>query len=118
MAITLNQNMGKTDRLLRGCVGSFLLFSSILRKQKIHWRLLSGMWGGMLLLSGFIGFDPLLKKFGASTIPGAENDLANLLKQAVPGQGINPILTQQAVPQERFSKAHTSQDFASATKIQ
>src|SRR5262249_43813034 len=115
---TLTQNMGKTHRFLRGSIGFFLLSSSVMRKQKTFWSLLSGLWGGTLLISGFVGFDPLLKKLGASTIPGAENNIGNLLKQALPGQGINPILTQQAVPQGKPGKTYASEDFASATKIQ
>ncbi len=113
-----NQNMGATDRLIRGGLGGLMLMNglphliggSMLRR-------LETLVGGAFLFYGITGYDPLLKAFGASTIPGAENNIMHQLKQAAPGQGINPMMTQQAVPQQNIAQSTGGQTLADEMAI-
>jgi hypothetical protein len=98
MTTTFKPNMGTADRLVRGALGGLLLVNGITHFKHSAPRRWETLIGGAFLIYGLTGFDPLLKLFGASTIPKAKNNILNLLKQTAPGQGINPILTQQALP--------------------
>jgi hypothetical protein len=102
MAVTqITPNMGRTDRIVRGTLGGWMLLNGLAHLAGGGWwRRIESLVGGAFLVYGITGFDPLLKRFGASTIPGTENNIMNQIKHAAPGQGINPMLTQQAVPQQ------------------
>ena len=97
--MNMTQNMGKTDRMVRGMMGGAMLLDGLMHIGNSTGRRVETLIGGAFLFYGATGFDPLLKAFGVSTIPGTENNLMNRLKQATPGQGVNPMMTQQAVPQ-------------------
>lgn len=99
------KNMGKADRVLRSLLGFLLLLDGLTHFRKGTLRPLEVMTGGAFLVYGVTGFDPLLKRFGVSTIPGTADSLFNLLRQFAPGQGINPILTQQASPRHSANGA-------------
>lgn len=94
----LEVNMGQNDRLIRGALGAVMFLNGVMQpRSNALTRFLSGV-GGAFLLYGVTGFDPLLRLFGVSSIPGRNNNVMNKLKKSAPGHGINPILTEQAVP--------------------
>lgn len=107
MTMKMDPNMGKTDRWLRGILGGLMLVNG-LRHRGSMMRRLESVIGGAFFIYGLTGFDPLLKYFGASTIPGAENNALNMMKQALPGQGINPMLTEQASPRKKTKGVDSS----------
>ena len=118
MAMTITPvNMGTTDRIVRGIMGGLMLWNGLTHIQDSMGRKIESVIGGAFLIYGLTGFDPLLKAFGVSTIAGTENNLLNVAKQSAPGQGINPILTQQSVPQKETLGMGTDQTLADATAI-
>lgn len=100
MAAKLEPNMGPTDRVLRSLAGSAMLLNGLSHFGNSPIRKLETAIGGAFLVYGLSGFDPLLKAWGASTLPGAENNLWNHIRSAMPGQGIRPILTQRVQPRK------------------
>lgn len=94
--ISLDHNLGTLDRILRGSIGLALLFQGF--KSQGGW----GRWlifgSSLFLIPGLTGTDPLMKRLGVSTKMGVENNILNLMKQARPGHGIKPLLTEQATP--------------------
>jgi uncharacterized membrane protein len=119
MAMTATPvNMGTTDRVVRGIMGGLMLLNGLANMKHSAFRKIETLVGGAFLVYGITGFDPLLKAFGVSTIPGRENNLLNVAKQAAPGQGINPIATQQSVPQTETRGMSDEQSIADATAIE
>lgn len=116
--MAIKRNMGKKDRFTRGMMGAYLLAGSLLdRKRFMPIRVAQAGLGGALLIYGITGFDPFLKLFGASTLSGAEDNVINQLKQIFPGQGINPALTQQAVPQKKTYGINLAKTIADSLAI-
>lgn len=115
----LNNNMGKADRILRGVLGGVMLLDGMSHRHGAvaMLRRLEALTGSAFVLYGLTGFDPLLKMFGASTVPGAENNILNLAKQAAPGQGINPMLTQQPLPKKPVRGINPEKPIADALVI-
>jgi hypothetical protein len=95
-----------------------MLLDAIRQDRKISWRLLETMTGSAFLIYGITGFDPLLKKLKLSTMPHSKNNLLSVLKQAAPGQGINPMLTQQAVPGKGMRRSVFGQTYREISAIQ
>lgn len=98
MAATISnwQNMGNEDRLTRGAIGALLITHSIRRPS--FFRTWEAVLGGLFLLYGATGIDPLLSVFGVTTRRGDEKNILNVAKQALPGQGIHPKETEQPSP--------------------
>lgn len=113
----MTPNMGVTDRIVRGILGGLMLFNGATHMRKSPARVVEAGVGGAFLLYGITGFDPLLKMFGASTISGAKDNILHRMKQAAPGQGINPMLTQQAIPQKTTRGINPKETAASSTAI-
>jgi uncharacterized membrane protein len=123
MAKRLEQNMGPLDRGVRGGMGAFLLLAGLLmpNKQSGIIRTIARIemaLGGAFLLYGVTGFDPLLAAAGATTRKNDENFVVKKMKQALPGQGIHPMSTQQAAPQQsayrsEFTNRETVRDMLS-----
>lgn len=90
------QNMGSEDRVVRGALGALLITHSIRRPS--FFRTWEAVLGGILLVYGATGIDPLLSLLGVTTRRGEENNILNVAKQALPGQGIHPRTTEQSVP--------------------
>jgi hypothetical protein len=85
-------NMGKTDRLVRSVLGSWLFMNGMRHRTGGGWfRRMESLVGGAFVVYGLTGFDPLLKLFGASTIPGADDHILNRMKKTVPGQATSRI---------------------------
>lgn len=96
MAMTATPvNMGQTDRIVRGIMGGLMLWNGLNNFGLSGIRKLETLVGGAFLFYGITGFDPLLKAFGVSTIPGQENNVMNAAKQAAPSQDVNPMQTQE-----------------------
>lgn len=94
-------NMGGMDRLIRVTVGSMFLYallSNLTSPRNLLKSLLLG-GGSLMLYSGIKGQDPVMKALGVSTIPGAQDNIINQLKQVKPGPGVPPLQTEQAIPQ-------------------
>lgn len=113
----MTQNMGINDRIVRGTLGSLMLANGLmhLRHSPIRW--VETVIGGAFTFYGLTGFDPLLKWLGVSTIPGSENHILHVAKQVAPGQGINPMQTQQAVPKQATRGADSEQSVSDAMTI-
>jgi hypothetical protein len=92
--------MGPLDRIIRGVLGSTLLVRGLSNGLGSRWGRFETLLGGAFIVYSATGMDPLLKVFGASTRMGAENNVLNLVRQALPGQGTNPKTLGQAVPQK------------------
>lgn len=88
-------NMGTTDRVIRGVIGSLLLINGAKRNKP---SFLFNLVGGSLLTSALWGHDPLLAKLKLSTVTGSSNNIVSKVKAMLPGHGINPILTQELMP--------------------
>jgi len=115
MAI-IKRNMGTVDRIIRSLIGGALIANGIINAHSLS-GMLKAFAGGAFIINGISGFDPLLKASGSSTIPGAEDNIINKIKMRSPGQGINPILTQQAIPKKRTPRIKFQKTFASSTAI-
>lgn len=113
---TLTPNMGPIDRIVRGTLGGLLFINGLSHLNNSRIRPLETLVGGAFLTYGLTGFDPLLKKLGASTIGGDEKNILNRLKQAMPGQGINPMLSQQPEPR-RTSRRWRGKTVADALAV-
>jgi hypothetical protein len=100
MATTMNlqQNMGPTDRMIRGGLGALMLLAGLMSRKKTLFRKTESVVGGAFVFYGMTGFDPLLAAFGASTRAGDENHILNMVKSALPGQGYHPKQREQPVP--------------------
>jgi hypothetical protein len=97
MAINRKRNMGFPDRAVRGVLGSLLLLHACRRRTRFL-RRWEGVIGGVLLVNGLSGFDPLLAALRMTTLPGDDINVLNLAKQALPGHGDKPISVAQPVP--------------------
>lgn len=118
MQKTKKVNMGNADRIVRGALGSWLFLNGMRYLFQGGWlRRMESLVGGAFVVYGITGFDPLLKFFGASTIPGAEDNILNRMKQTAPGQGINPRLTQQAIPQKKTNAYNQDKTVAESLSI-
>lgn len=113
----ITKNMGGTDRIVRGVLGGLILLNGILNENKSPLKEIEIGIGGAFFLYGLTGFDPLLKAFGASTIPDAENNILHQVRQMTPGKGINPMLTQQAIPRRKVQGINTKKKFADSLVI-
>jgi hypothetical protein len=100
MAAMIQQNMGTMDRIVRGVMGSAMLLNGLRHLGHSPVRKIESGIGGAFLVYGLTGFDPLLAAFGANTRPGSETNVWNLIRHALPGQGIKPSLTQYVAPQK------------------
>ena len=112
-------NLGGADRLLRTGLGAFLLWNgaSSRREGGTLWATMQGVLGAVLLYDGLSGTDPLLRGLGASTVPGSENYLPRVIRLKAPGQGINPILTQQPIPKRLNRRSNPELPLAQALAI-
>jgi hypothetical protein len=118
MAIKLKPNMGIADRLFRGALGVFMLLNGIRAGGKLPWKAPEILLGSLFVVYGVTGVDPLLRRLNLSTIPRASNNLFSLVKQAAPGQGINPMLTQQPVPGQNLRTKVLGQTYREVSVIQ
>lgn len=117
MALKSWQNMGIGDRLVRGTLGTLLVTHSM--RQPTFFRRWEAILGGALLFQAVGGMDPLLSLFGVSTRRGAENNIMNVAKQALPGQGIPPKQTEQSVPAKPLGRTvNPSESVREALTIQ
>jgi uncharacterized membrane protein len=112
-----HQNMGPADRVVRSTLGGAMLVNGLKHLDHSWLRRLETGIGGLFLLYGVTGFDPLLKALGVSTVPGAEDNVLNQLKQVAPGQGINPMLTQQPLPRNVTRKSNIDETIADSMII-
>jgi hypothetical protein len=117
MTPTMTPNMGVADRLARGSLGGLLLVNGITHFQNSIFRRWETLLGGAFLVYGLTGFDPLLKFFGASTIPNAENNVLNMIQQIKPGQGMHPQQTEQAIPKQPTRGINTTLTLSEALMI-
>ena len=117
MAVKYAKNMGSADRITRGALGGLMLLNGLTHLNGGFFRRLETLVGGAFLVYGLTGFDPLLKAYGASTIPGAEDNVLHQLKRMAPGNGINPMLTQQASPQKNTRGMRAGQTIKEATAV-
>jgi hypothetical protein len=113
----MQPNMGFSDRLSRGLLGLMLLMDGLQHIRRSAIRPLETIVGGAFVFYGLTGYDPVLKKLGVSTIAGAEDNVLHQFQQVAPGQGINPMLTQQAVPQHDTRGMAPTETVAKATAI-
>ncbi|HEY9685591.1 MAG TPA: YgaP-like transmembrane domain [Coleofasciculaceae cyanobacterium] len=97
MAIYRKRNMGLLDRAARGVLGSLLLLHSLRRRTRFL-RRWEGVIGGVFLVNGLSGFDPLLAALRMTTLPDDDINVLNLAKQALPGHGDKPMSVTQPVP--------------------
>jgi len=97
MKFSLSKNMGIADRSIRGVAGFVMLMDGILHPTS-SLRQVESLVGGAFLLYALTGYDPLLALTGASTQAGKENNVLHQIKAALPGQGIQPVLTQNVLP--------------------
>lgn len=103
MGITVSQNMGTVDRMVRGLLGAAMLLHGLVTENKTVFNRIELVVGGAFLTYGITGFDPLLTVWGVTTKPGDTDNLVNrIIKKQMPGQGMKPMLMQQPVPQKRF----------------
>jgi hypothetical protein len=96
MTTYIAKNMGLADRLLRGGLGGYLLFSGF--KNVGHGGLSRMILGGVLLTHSLSGYDPLLAGIKSSTKLKGVKKLFGRMKQAMPGHGDKPIDLQQPIP--------------------
>ena len=94
------QNMGPTDRVVRGVMGAAMLWNGLQYFGNSPGRKIETFMGGAFLVYGLTGFDPLLKAFGATTIGGRENNVLNRFRAMLPGPGIKPALTDYVKPKK------------------
>ena len=94
------QNVGVADRIIRSAVGLWLLYEGT--RQVSTFGPIKMLMGGLLLLTGATGVDPILSRLGTSTRYGARNNIIHMAKQFLPGPGILPKLTEQAIPKNRL----------------
>lgn len=107
--MNIPQNMGNTDRMIRGLLGSFMLAHGMSANRSML-NQVEALVGGAFLVYGLTGFDPLLKAFGMTSIPGDSDNVANrIIKKQVPGQGIDPMENQQPVPQKQLRQSRSLQ---------
>lgn len=117
MALQLQQNMGITDRVVRGLLGSVMLVNGLRHLGNSKVRKVEAAVGGAFLTYGITGFDPLLSAFGATTIAGTENNVFNQLRAALPGQGIKPALTQFVKPKKQVKPFNERTTLSEALSI-
>lgn len=117
MTLTRQKNMGKMDRIVRGTLGAVLLLNGLRNLGNSPLRKIETLIGGAFFAYGVSGFDPLLSAYGASTIPGRENSLWNLFRQALPGQGIKPTLTQYVLPKGDIKRFNENTTIAEALAV-
>ena len=109
-------NVGLVDRVIRGVLGTWLVMTSVGRLFSIA-GILQFISGFCLVTSATTGQCSMMRWMNASTIPGQNNNLLNQFKQAMPGQGINPIQTQQAKPQRETRQINPNEPMADAYAI-
>jgi hypothetical protein len=112
-----NPNMGPIDRLIRGALGGWMVVNGLAGFGRSPVRRAQTLLGVAWLSGSLLGRDPLFKLFGLSSVQGREDFLLNQLRQAAPGQGINPMLTQQPTPQHSTRGVGAEQSVAEATRI-
>jgi hypothetical protein len=107
--LTPVNNMGPTDRSIRGVLGLIMLAMGLFGSHRNLWSGLGVGVGAAFLIYGITGYDPLLKLFGASTRKEADNHLINLAKQALPGHGDKPMTVQQPMPRSSIRRREIEQ---------
>lgn len=107
-------NLGKNDRLIRTVLGAIMLRNAYASPLLRLWNLLAGIG---LVMSALKGFCPLTKRLGFSTVKGSNDNLMNQLKQMAPGQGVHPMKTQQATPQNQSQAIDPDRPYAAAVNI-
>ena len=110
------QNIGTLDRVLRGLVGMWMIMTGIGRLFTVF-GMIQVVSGICLTTSAATGRCAMMKWMNASTIPGQSNNVLNQLKQALPGQGTNPIQTQQASPMRETRRINPDEPAADAFAI-
>jgi uncharacterized membrane protein len=113
---TPQPNVGSVDRVIRGILGTWLVMTSLNRLFSVA-GILQAASGYGLLASAATGQCAMMRRMHAFTIPGQSNSLMNQLKQAMPGQGINPIQTQQASPKKDTRQTNPDEPLANAYAI-
>ncbi len=117
MAIQPQPNMGITDRMVRGTLGSALLLNGLRHIGDSRVRQMEALIGGAFLAYGVTGFDPLLAALRVNTIAGTETNVFNMIRHSMPGQGIRPILTQYVSPKKPLRPFDESIPLAQALSI-
>lgn len=63
----MTRNVGSTDRIVRVLIGVVALIVAFAGMLTLTWSWAVGIVGGVLLLTGVVGFCPLYRLFGART---------------------------------------------------
>lgn len=63
----MTRNVGSTDRIVRVLIGVVALIVAFAGMLTLTWSWAVGIVGGVLLLTGAVGFCPLYRLFGART---------------------------------------------------
>jgi hypothetical protein len=115
MALASTINLGSIDRIIRGLLGTMILQNALSSRMFKLWKMATAVG---LIYTALKGMCPIMKELGISTVPGQENNLLNQLKQAFPGQGINPIQTEQPKPQNNSQAVNKEKPLAKALVIE
>lgn len=126
--VSMKQNMGLVDRLIRGILGSALLVHGILAlnnasasggKHKKHaakpdgklggnvgWYSAEVALGGVFLIYGLTGVDPVFSAYGVSSHAGDKNNLVNRIKKMKSGQRfqLQSNFLENAIPKKRLER--------------
>lgn len=82
--MTVSKNIGSMDRVIRGITGLWMVMDGLKHKGSAV-RQMEVFAGGALIANAFTGHCAMLSAFGASTIPGTEDNVLNRLKTTLPG---------------------------------
>ncbi len=67
----MSHNVGTIDRLVRGIVGAVLLLGWVLGWFGGAWAVILGIVGIILVATALVGFCPLYRLIGMSTLPAS-----------------------------------------------
>jgi hypothetical protein len=112
MALNRNFNNNGMERFIRGMAGLLMVVDGLSHRRKFEVGI-----GAALFLYGITGSNSLMNIMRRFNLWGPGDSLVNLFKQVIPGQGINPILTQQASPKKKPNKEYNESSFVDATSI-